>query len=309
MTHLLVTTLIYLIGGIIRDPYSVEASIHTPSSQRASSSSGIIKKNGLTPLLEIERKSFEWSASLDGQTGVASSFERSTFQLLGGRTLGFSPSDYTWHAEVIAEILFSKYPTFLGQPSLTLGLCRSVPSLWHRTTMNEPCHLKTRIWPLTVLTFGKPRTVSTLKVAKKGFHHDYPSGKILSCVEIPIEGGLLANVGDTAPSTQSTRSSKGDNGCLRFTWIQTKCTRKQLPMIVLVTEIAGRYRPSLAGTELPVPAWRKTLYCSTQRMIHTYVMWRFHRFVAKQYTIIYPKKRLIKKLGKTKHLCMGYDLL
>jgi len=125
----------------------------------------------------------------------------------------------------------------------------------------------------SVLTFGAPRAASSEALRLVRDAHRPKFGEAVCCVEIPIVGGLLANADP----------SEEDRGCLRFTWLRTETHRERTGEIVLVTEIAGGYRPSLAGNTLPAPLWRKAMYCSTQRMVHAYVMWRFHGFAVGEY--------------------------
>lgn len=210
-------------------------------------------------LPQIKRKSFLWRASLERGTGVASSFEQSIFSIICDDEHITPPKD---EVKKFAREIFSNYPQFLQRPSLTLGLCRTVKS------SESTCHLRSSILPVDALIFGKPRVVS----AKPSFICE--GGEILCCVEIPIVGGLLANL--------STKTA--DNGCLRFTWTQiNNQNRQQAARIILTTEIAGNYRPALAGSQTPIPPWRSAMYCSTQRMLHAYVMWRFHGFVMDEY--------------------------
>ena len=100
----------------------------------------------------------------------------------------------------------------------------------------------------------------------------------------------MANV--EAESSKKKKKDEEEHGCLRFTWLQTKqpniqqedikYIKHQHPEIILITEIRGKYRPTLAGTKLPISNMRKMLYYSTQRMLHTYVMWRYHDYVVKE---------------------------
>ena len=210
-------------------------------------------------LPQIKRKSFLWGASLERSTGVASSFEQSIFHIICDDEHVTPPKD---EVKKFARDLFSNYPQFLQTPSLTLGLCRTVKS------SESTCNLRSAILPVDALIFGKPRVVS----AKPSFICE--GGEVICCVEIPIVGGLLASL---SPKT-------ADNGCLRFTWIQiNNQNHQQATRIILVTEIAGNYRPSLAGSQIPIPPWRGLMYCSTQRMLHAYVMWRFHGFAMDEY--------------------------
>ena len=189
------------------------------------------------------RKSFTWRATLDSCTGIASSMEQSVFSPKEAELI--LPSKGA--TSTFARHEFCKYPQFLQKLSLTLGLCRVLPSTEHF------CNLCTSILPINVLSFGKP-------ILKQ-------KSNTVCCVQIPIVGGLLAKV----------NQDLADNGCLRFTWHREKNN------ITLVTEIAGNYQPALAGSTLPIPYWRNILYSSTQRLLHEYVMWRYHGSVLKEF--------------------------
>ena len=243
----------------------------------------------------FERKSFTWRANLNGLTGVATSFEQSVFQPENNDDI-MHPSTNKKVVQKIVQDIFSQYPIYLGSPSLTLGLCRSVVSSTTSHVMkneNEDsyCNLQTSLFHFNMLSFGKPRLIksnsnirSTIVDNVCRFSDDTDTtiikdGEIICCVEIPIVGGLLANVNDSI----STGSNE-DHGCLRFTWLQTQPNNYQhTSKIIILTEIAGRYQPALAGTKLPISKLNNILYCSTQRMLHVYVMWRYHNHVVKEY--------------------------
>ena len=229
------------------------------------------------------RKSFKWKASLDCNTGVASSLEKSCVRIYSrSQTLPLLPSKN--EVKFFAQEIFSKYPQFLGERTLTLGLCSVAPSKKNP----HQCNLRSSIIPVDVLIFGSPRIVSS-KSSKfetiGGGDGSEICEKIICCVEIPIVGGLLAHTS----SKDDAINSDSEFGFLKFTWIQQsenkvdKLQQRQSD-IILVTEIAGYYRPTLAGKNTPIPYWRKKLYCSTQRMFHAYVMWRYHGFVANEFT-------------------------
>ena len=265
--------------------------------QASASSSSTMPQQKQQQVIKFKRRSYLWKASLHGATGIASSLEQSLFQqskkqqlILGGKA----------HARAVHEFatkIFSDYPNFLQRPSLTLGLCRTVDGS-NSSSGGSISNLQTSVMPLDLLTFGTPKDVTskyrtkTIQVQRKksrqGAHQRINQcGKVLCCIEIPIIGGLLA-ITDNKKST----SVKEDNGCLRFSWVQPlnnneedqKQQQQQDPNeIILITEIAGNYHPSLAGHTIPIPTWRNIFYCSTQRMVHTYVMWRFHGFVMEEY--------------------------
>jgi hypothetical protein len=194
-------------------------------------------------LLYYRRQSFTWRASLDSTIGIASSHEQSVFSPKEAELILPSKSSAT----TFARHEFCNYPQFLQKVSLTLGICRVLPSTEHYR------NICTSIFPINVLSFGTP-------IIKK-------NNKAICCVQIPIVGGLLAKINPYS----------ADHGCLSFTWHQEKKN------ITIVTEIAGKYQPALAGSRTPVPCWRNKLYSSTQRLLHEYVMWRFHGFVLEEF--------------------------
>ena len=141
----------------------------------------------------FRRQSFTWRATLDSCTGVASSVERSVFYPNEAELILPSKrktSSFTRHE-------FGNYPQFLQRKSLTLGLCRVLPS---RST--EHFCLCTSILPINLLSFGNP-------IIKQ------------KSTEIPIVGGLLAKVNPNLT----------DNGCLRFTWHRQKNNIKYINTI------------------------------------------------------------------------------
>ena len=193
--------------------------------------------------LSFRRTSFQWNASLDCCTGKASSMEKSIFE----------PAEQeltlpTRHVTTkFAKNEFYSYPRFLEK--VTLGLCRVFYA-----SDDHSYKLCTRIFPINLLSFGKP-------IMKK------EKNKNVTCVHIPVVGGLLAKLDPYS----------ANNGCLRFALQQDE--RK----ITLLTEIAENYKPSLAGNKIPIPWWRSKLYCSTQRMFHEYVMFKYHGYVLKEF--------------------------
>jgi hypothetical protein len=193
--------------------------------------------------LLYRRESYTWRASLDSCTGVATSLERSVFAPKEAEFILPSKGDTI----TFARHEFFNYSRFLQKVSLTLGLCRVLHSTEHNSD------LYTSFLPINLLSFGKP-------IFKT-------NNNTVCCVKIPIVGGFLAKI----------NPNSADHGCLSFTWHQEKNN------ITLVTEIAGNYQPTLAGSRIPVPLWRNILYSSTQRLFHEYVMWRFHGFILKEF--------------------------
>ena len=260
----------------------------------------------------FKRRSYQWDAKLHQSTGIATSFEQSIFRYKhqqppicnvedvdgSSSILHRPPPLSTTKKKQIKQIIqdiFSSYPKFLSKSSLTFGLCRSIPSDVEKEDCN---HLQTSLLHLNVLTFGKTLIVKSPK-------HIFIDNKallstekeVVCCIEIPIEGGLLANIESKSSTTTKSKKDK-DHGCIRFTWLQTKQPKQPNQQqdfkkhnkyhhpekIILITEIRGNYHPTLAGNKLPISNMRKVLYYSTQRMVHTYVMWRYHDYVVKEYS-------------------------
>ncbi|KAL7461032.1 hypothetical protein ACHAXS_001469 [Conticribra weissflogii] len=235
--------------------------------------------------IQAKRKVFQWAASLDRSTGVASSWEQSYVSI----ALTKSPQYHSTSSHPtlpsrqeiydFANEIFSDYPRYLGKRSVTLGLCCVSTS----SEKSQSFNLQSTIVGIDVLIFGLPRIRRTGLENVCGVEVKAIGGNVICCVEIPILGGYLANA-------TSSMSGGIDFGCLRFTWVELEPSehkktksRNPRPNIIIVTEIDGNYRPTLAGKNLPIPWWRKQFYCSTQRVIHAYVMWRYHGFVVKEF--------------------------
>lgn len=272
---------------------------------------------------KYKRTTYQWKANLHRSTGVATSFEQSIFKS-STSTSTLSASKDSQNIIIILQEIFSRYPKYLSRPSLTFGLCKtSSSSSLLPSSSSITNNLQSSILHLNLLSFGTPRLIqSSSSSSKKKLLKDTKYCRqsinsmnddnvdIICCVEIPIVGGLLANI------NIDCKEEVEDNGCLRFTFLQQQQQSTTTPQstnnnnnhdnqittrIVLTTQIAGNYRPTIAcGTSsssssrllLPISKFRKLVYCSTQRMVHTYVMWRYHDHVVNEYMkkIILMKK-------------------
>ena len=276
---------------------------------------------------KYKRTTYQWEANLHRSTGVATSFEQSIFKS-STLTSTLSASNYSQkNIIIILQEIFSRYPKYLSRPSLTFGLCKTSSSLLLPSSSSITNNLQSSILNLNLLSFGTPSIIiqSSSSSSKKkllkdtkycqsinSMNDDDDNVTIICCVEIPIVGGLLANTNKI-----DCKEEVEDNGCLRFTFLQQQqqSTTPQstnnnnhdnqiTTTIVITTQIAGNYRPTIAcGTSssssrllLPISKFRKLVYCSTQRMVHTYVMWRYHDHVVNEYM----KKILMKKKKKKK---------
>jgi hypothetical protein len=112
-------------------------------------------------------------------------------------------------------------------------------------------------------------------------------------VVLPVTGGILAL--HSPPHGRNDSARKGGGAALLFSVKKQRqvCeavaatepghgrasrTPSDSPWRLQLSSAVAGYRPALAGTSLPIPMWRKTLYLHTQAVMHAYVMWRFHRF-------------------------------
>jgi hypothetical protein len=207
----------------------------------------------------VNGSSYKWEASLDRVTGIATSMETSTVpshsnlfeSLKKGRT---SPRD-----------MFTCYPLWLCHGSVTLGLLKAEPFSYGNN--KKGIHVQDRIFGVNVLSFGQPTSSSLrLQWREKESHRRDQSSK--SSVTVPIVGGFMA----------SRRTPGGSySGSLRFVLEQSSSNTYRIE-----TGIANDYRPSLAGPP-PVSTVRGWVYQSTQSLLHSYVMWRFHRFCYQQH--------------------------
>lgn len=216
---------------------------------------------------------FQWHASLNKTTGLASSRERSTipttsplYHQLVNRT-----SDDSEMLQLTQSIV-QQYPTWLCRVPITFGLIRAVP------VREGGVEIRTRVGGLNLLTFGSPN----------GQRLTYRENQEETChctVLLPIVGGLLAL---TPPKRSSNKSnSKNTRGALLVSlkrsqsclspggsndeelWGDYRCS--------LSSAIAG-YRPSIVGHP-PIPSWRRWSYFGSQSIVHACIMWRFHRYL------------------------------
>lgn len=209
-------------------------------------------------------ESFKSKAYLNRDTGVATSCEESfsLFSLVSQKT--------TKEVADFAKEFIAEYPNFLARPSLTLGLLKA-----HAARGSNQINVSTSVLPFNLLCFGPPKDSPKTVKTKKSCEY---SGTVLCSLEIPIRGGLLSQ-----PPERESSDDVGTGGCLRFSLIRkagyTPCHSLS---IIFVTEIAERYKPSIAGNSFPRSKFRSAIYCATQRRFHRYVMFRFHRVFRKE---------------------------
>ena len=189
---------------------------------------------------------FQWSGSLDSKTGLANSIERSEIA-------------HNSNIETIqcrAHELFSNYPKWLVRKRVTFGsLC-----LRERAICDSLFGSKLLIFD----SFPSYDEESENSVGKKVHFL------------LPISGGGLANRGDN-------RQSEADFsfGSLQFTLTESNSKNQETqPVLELETRVVG-FKSAIAGSA-PVGKVRKLIYLSSQRLVHAYVMWRYHRYISSE---------------------------
>jgi hypothetical protein len=261
------------------------------------------------------REGYHWTASLNRETGLASSTETSSFLLPSVRTTSSKSATFMidrvsalWkgrHCErkirSLSKDFVATWPAFLCKPSVTFGLFRTVRTSdpcsllsSHKDTRSgkelprpkpdssESCvtTLQPRFLPcqLSVLNFG-PAMARPFRQST-GLPASPSCNKnvlILGYWEIPLKGGLLA-----LPSQHRQTLSVCEFGKLTFAIVKRRgscnpnLSKNQVNHhLYEVTTHIVDYTPWLTGPP-PVDWLRKQLYLHTQSYVHAYTMWRFH---------------------------------
>ena len=228
------------------------------------------------------RINYNWNASINSGTGIASSLESSSLALTNIEASSSGDGGRRSARTDIQEI-FSKYPDFLGKKSLSFGLLSArknsqekisetdligdsmngrINDLALLTTpqdVTEIC-LSLPIVNISLLTFGQPQT---RRFSEVNIHH--------VVTEIPILGGLLAC--RCRDSDSDNNGAEQDFGRLQFALQEGN---NNLQATTIETRIID-YKPAIAGCA-PLNPIRKIAYLSLQRPIHAYVMKRFHHY-------------------------------
>mmetsp|Transcript_15453 Transcript_15453/g.28764 ORF Transcript_15453/g.28764 Transcript_15453/m.28764 type:complete len:275 (+) Transcript_15453:195-1019(+) len=204
-----------------------------------------------------QNQPFTWEAELDAKTGLASSREDSSFQMIS-QTKTTGTVD---HIRGVSEKFVATWPYFVCKGSVTFGLFRAAAKdkNKNRTSSNTIC-IQPRFLPVSLLGFGKPQRQQKTNLVGK------PRQQMVGMWEIPLKGGLLALV--------------PHKGKLVFSISKTmKAPEKGAGTVNDIYQISTQivdYQPWLAGHP-PVSSIRKWLYLSTQSHIHAYITWRFHK--------------------------------
>jgi hypothetical protein len=214
---------------------------------------------------KYEGNGFLWQASLDSDTGRASSLEFS----LCHSSVNINTNARRRDVRQKTLNLVESWPQFLSKRTVTFGLIGNTPVVDEQST----AILLRPLMNLRVLSFGKVRMRRP-----NSFH-----GKnVIASFELPVCGGLLSLplrsakdrghlsfVVEQVDTRSTSRNSIKNNRGGKKSRARTSCIR-------LRTAIAGSYSPWVAG-KAPIPAYRKWVYLSSQSLVHGYTMWRFHR--------------------------------
>jgi hypothetical protein len=188
-----------------------------------------------------QHSDFAWQASLDRATGLAASKETSQLQLK--HKTPSKPMLARLCDQIVRQHKLSKCSTEFVS-TWTKFLCSGPVTLGFFQAIKDDkgfSSLQPRWLPLPILKFGEIRR------------------RHYNAWEIPIQGGFLSLTGprnNTRGKLTFQVHQKHDRVCLQMNIVD--------------------YRPWLAG-QAPVPLVRKSLYLSTQSIVHAYITWRFHQ--------------------------------
>jgi len=235
----------------------------------------ISKQRKAVAALNLSKNNFQWSASVDSTSGVASSLEESLWHSSLSKKRA-SLLKFSKQTRILASEIFESYPHFLSLKKVTFGLC-SVKKNDNKVDhcIDLYCTLFKRV---TLLSFGRP-TKSFYNSKESASQQHY--GVV---TEIPILGGCLVN-----NRIRKVKDEESTNpyyyGRLRFELIiqdlAKEGNKNEFPYTArLKTQIIG-YKSAIVG-DVPVNPLRKLTYLSTQRLVHAYVMFRFHAYASSQ---------------------------
>jgi len=214
------------------------------------------------------------------------------------------------HIRRRAAEIFASYPQYISWNSVSFGFC-STKRVANPNNNNGGSKKKNANNPrddcfdiynpfvgVTFLTFGPlSHTVQTKKISRRngGIFSRFKKSLSSSCstnlqllehtifvTEIPILSGCLVN--RRKLTNKSDRNESTYYGSLRFEFQQDVSTtdKDDLHQVTtgLKTQIIG-YTPAIVG-DAPVNPIRKVVYLSSQRLVHAYVMYRFHAYASSE---------------------------
>ncbi len=241
---------------------------------------------------------FKWEAGLNSISGLAYSLERSSLSRSRGTMASYQThkqnDDNDPDLSRKVKELFTSYPQFLGLRKCLLGAFVAKPSCLLGEKGNPESLIATTqicdfLFGINLLTFGQPTTVTYRSRKKNEKIEGSYSIENEVVTDLPVIGGLLScrNGGrkDGKISCTGSGSPHSSYGLLRFKFTQTceilpyedgnpQASQELIETLRLETRVID-YKPALAGFP-PVGRMRKSFYSSTQRLLHAYVMWRFH---------------------------------
>lgn len=188
---------------------------------------------------------FRWEAKLDPKSGLANSFESSQSSLdkkVSGKILSEKVND-----------IFASYPDWLCGFGVTFGLLKAMKrpvelfGSKKKRNYNEAITIYSSIFNLELLTFGVERGRTRRR-----------NGNAIPSYEYHVIGGLLAYSNDCRGSI--TFDVFSDNDKIKF------------------ESRVNEYIPAISGGA-PVNFLREKMYTGSQRLVHAYVMWRYHHFL------------------------------
>ena len=196
---------------------------------------------------------FKWEATLDAD-GLANSLESSSMPM------PMQQDKESFCKAIIskAESEFIEYPFFLGRKNVLFGLFTA------KSDSEQMTQIQDSIFGINLLTFGEPKTT----VFSDRSENEQRRGVL---VKLPVVGGLLACFKE-ANSNHDALSL----GELSFQIAQTRSKQPGIDDTLQVETRVINYLPSIAGRP-PINFLRKSLYLNSQRYLHAYVMWRFHK--------------------------------
>jgi hypothetical protein len=238
---------------------------------------------------------FQWNASLDRNTGKASSYEQSSTKLptQQQRQQSSTSCGSTTRVTKVIESCFQSYPLWLCSKSVTFGLLRA--NSIRSSLVNDTVTIQDSVFHQNLLIFGKPRRIQPVRLKSTMVGSRNLSRlcnltdkqKIVEVTfEFPIKGGLLTYCPTTLNDDDQER------GSIRLSCFFPQTPKKQnedssAEAITIPFSIESKivnFLPRIGGPP-PVPRIRQIVYLNTQRLVHAYVMRQFHHHCYKNLTL------------------------
>ena len=190
-------------------------------------------------LTPCQSLAFHWRGSIDCKTGLADSVERSEIRT----------NSNLERIQSRCYELFYNYPRWLVQRRITFGFL----------TLKEGS-ICDSMFGSRLLIFDSPPYI-------EGF------GNTSVDFSLSVLGGSLVN-----EKGEHAREEDTSFGSLYFA-LHNKIPQNKdtLSSFELETRII-QFKPSLAGS-VPIRMIGKTIYLYSQRIVHAYVMWRYHKYI------------------------------